>query len=141
MIRLIRCTTRAILIRGQGAEGLIRLARYALDVLAQLERHDDASARYLKRLRYLGDQIMMIYDLQVRLKLYHLLYISFFHIFFILEEEMNKNIAVMGGSIIRFSLIAKRCQKREWMKHQLGEIWSDPSFQNSIATYWYILQF
>lgn len=52
----------AILIRGQGAEGLLRLARYALDVLAQLERHDDASARYLKRLRYLGDQIMMIYS-------------------------------------------------------------------------------
>ena len=48
---------------GQGADGLIRLARYALDVLAQLERHDDASARYLKRLRYLGDQIRMIYDL------------------------------------------------------------------------------
>lgn len=87
----------AILIRGQGAEGLIRLARYALDVLAQLERHDDASARYLKRLRYLGDQIMMIYDL----KLYHLY--RLFSYFFILEEEMNKNIAVMGGSIISFN--------------------------------------
>lgn len=91
----------AILIRGQGAEGLIRLARYALDVLAQLERHDDASARYLKRLRYLGDQIMMICDLQVRLKLYHLY--QLFSYFFILEEEIDKNIAVMGGSIIRFN--------------------------------------
>ena len=37
--------------KGQGVAGLTHLARHALDVLSRMERHDDASVKYLQRLR------------------------------------------------------------------------------------------
>ena len=40
--------------KGQGVAGLTHLARHALDVLSRMERHDDASVKYLQRLRCLG---------------------------------------------------------------------------------------
>jgi len=52
---LRKCLLVPLLVaKGQGVAGLTHLARHALDVLSRMERHDDASVKYLQRLRSLG---------------------------------------------------------------------------------------
>lgn len=51
MPSFLRFGSAQLAAKRQGVAGLTHLARHALDVLSRMERHDDASVKYLQRLR------------------------------------------------------------------------------------------